>query len=364
MRMSTRVAALDAIARRRLARQHVTSAPLPSPLDVVTHLLAVQAQDYPLARYAVGMRCRRDDDGVRAALSAGDIVRTHVLRPTWHFVARADLGWLLAATGPKVERSLASRHRQLGVDERAIAAALDVLRARLDAGATATRKELAPALAGADVGARNEVVGHLLLIAELRGVICGAGPTDAGEHRYRLLTEPLPEATPGEFARRMVERFYRGHGPCTIADLVRWSTLTQADVRPALRGLGFATVRLGSDTLYFDPDDEPAPTPRAPGTLLLSSFDECYLTYPRQAFPRSRHHPLGERSHSFAEAGGGLVVHRMRDIGSWKRVQRDGGIVLRLRIAEVPGARRGIELAADRLGRFFGLPAVVDGFGA
>jgi len=106
---------------RRLAVQRLTTEPFEDPVDVVKLLLCVQAQDAPLARYSLGLRVAQSDDTmVRAALDDGRIVRTHILRPTWHYVAADDLRWILALTSAKVESSLSSRHRQLGVDEHII----------------------------------------------------------------------------------------------------------------------------------------------------------------------------------------------------------------------------------------------------
>ena len=122
-----------AVIAARLATQRLTGPPAGSPLQVVRELLAVQAQDAPLARAMVALRCAGTASDVAAAVASGEIVRTHVLRPTWHYVAAVDLRPLLALTSPKVESGMASRHRQLELAGRPLDAALETVLARLDA---------------------------------------------------------------------------------------------------------------------------------------------------------------------------------------------------------------------------------------
>jgi hypothetical protein len=109
--------ARDRVVQRRLATQRLTSSPLGSPGEVVRMLTCVQAQDAPLSRFSLGLRCAADDAAVRRSIDAVDIVRTHILRPTWHYVAAEDLRWILSLTSAKVESAMAPRHRRLGLDD-------------------------------------------------------------------------------------------------------------------------------------------------------------------------------------------------------------------------------------------------------
>src|SRR5919199_652703 len=109
------------ILRRRLANQCLSQAGASEPVQVVTALGAVQSQDYPAAKWALGLRARGTTDAVvEQAFNAGAILRTHVLRPTWHFVAPADIRWLLALTAPRVKAAMAYRDRVLGVTDRLV----------------------------------------------------------------------------------------------------------------------------------------------------------------------------------------------------------------------------------------------------
>ena len=91
------------IAHRRLHNQHITRRTLETPQTLVEWLGAVQAQDYAAAKWALGLRLHgMTDDNIEQAFTDGKILRTHVMRPTWHFVSPADIGWLLALTAPRV----------------------------------------------------------------------------------------------------------------------------------------------------------------------------------------------------------------------------------------------------------------------
>ena len=83
---------------------------------------AVQSQEYAVARWSIGLRARRlRDSDVERAYAQGDILRTHVLRPTWHFVSPSDIRWLIELTAPRIRAQMTGRHRQLELDGRLIA---------------------------------------------------------------------------------------------------------------------------------------------------------------------------------------------------------------------------------------------------
>src|SRR3712207_3882566 len=106
------------IARRRLHNQRLAGEKLERPAEVAGWMGAVQAQDYPAAKWALGLRLRDAlDADVERAFAEGTILRTHVMRPTWHFVLPADIRWLLALTGPRVNAFNASNYRALELDE-------------------------------------------------------------------------------------------------------------------------------------------------------------------------------------------------------------------------------------------------------
>lgn len=354
------------VAGRRLVTQRLTSGPLPRAADAVRLLLAVQAQDAPLAAWSVGMRSRAGTyAAVRAEQDTGAFVRTHVLRPTWHLVAAEDLRWLLALTSPRIEAGLAARHRQLELDARTVDAAIEALAKLLEGGRTLTRKQTGPLLAEQGHPGPGPRLAHLLLLAELRGVVC-SGPHAGREHTYALLEErlppdPAPPADRDEALGRLVTRFFQGHGPAGVGDLVRWAAVNRGEVARGLEVAGDAleAARVAGEEQWFDPGTPPraAVGGRAAG-LLLPTFDEAVLSYLRSPFPRPASHVLGVQRLSPASVGGGAVVVAGVDVGTWKRVASRRGVTVRARLAAgLPSTEvSAVEAAAVRLADFVELP--------
>lgn len=359
--MQTPTAGSPDVLALRLATQRLTGPPAATPLAAVRELLCVQAQDAPLARAMIAWRAGTSAAAVTAAVAAGDLVRTHVLRPTWHYLAATDLRWLLDLTSGRVLSSLAGRHRQLGLvglEESALA----VLVQRLSGRAFATRPDLGEALVAAGVlrpgPLLGQQVGHLLLVGELRALLCSA-PLP-GVHRYALVEEVVPKApvrTRTEAVRELVLRFVTGHGPVALVDLQRWTPLPLAELRPALAAAGDQLRRLerpgpGTDgTELWHAPAAVLPETRPTRALLLSTFDEAFLSYRVAGFPASPGNPEAASTSRFAEAAGGPVLHDLTDVGGWKRRRVRGRPVLEYRLD--PGldgpARVAIEAAGERL---------------
>ncbi len=357
----------DDVISQRLSAQRLTAGPFEDPVDAVRLLLCAQAQDPPLARYSLGLRTANPSDtSVRAALDDGRLVRTHILRPTWHFVAAEDLRWILDLTSAKVESSLAGRNRQLGVDPPMIERAHGELSAMLEGRAFQTADQVKDRFASVGLPGRGEVVRHLLLLAELRGLVC-SGPLQDSVHTYGLVDELVPPAAPldrEDATRRFVHRFFSGHGPASEQDLRRWTTLTLKEIRGALADLGdeLATVTCSETQLWFDPaTSQSGPARRR--VALLPTFDESFLLYRSVGFARSLGHPRGDEPHSFAEAGGGVVIVDQQDAGWWKRtVGGAGKMTVRLALATSLTAEQ-VQLVmteATGLAAFFDKEATVE----
>ncbi len=335
----------------RLANQRLTGPPAGSPEQVVGELLAVQSQDAALARAMIAYRIAAPVDEVDAAVADGRLVRTHILRPTWHYVAAADLRWLLDLTTTPLSQTMGARERHLGIDDALVDRALAVFTERLAGRRYAVRRDLAEALTEAGVLDRghpefNGQVGHLIGFAEYRAVVCSA-PVDSPNHHYALVDEVVPpqDPLPREAAVVMlVERFVTGHGPVSVKELQRWTRLRLDEIRPALAALGDRlTSRTVEGVELWSAAGLPETRPRR--AWLLSIFDEAFLTYSLLNFPRSGGHPSGDTRYRFAEAGGGVVLCDLRDVGLWQRRVSRGSTDLRLTLD--PDLSRGDLAAID-----------------
>jgi hypothetical protein len=349
------------VALRRLRNQGLTGPKQTGPADVVRRLGAVQAQDYPAAKWALGLRCRGVVDAdVEAAFDAGTIIRTHVLRPTWHFVDPADLRWLLALTGPRVNALNEYAYRQFELDASVCRRGAAVIAKALRDGAHRTRPELGQALTGAgiDMGDPRRL-SHLMMRLELDGVIC-SGPRRGKQFTYALLEERVPAAQiPGrdESLALLAARYFATRGPATAHDLAWWSGLTVADARRAAAAAGLPVTMLGG-AAHWGPSGSRSRAGASPVAHLFPNYDEYFIGYRDRsaAGDRVRGRTLPPRTlWSQVAAVGGQVV------GGWRReLGRDGvRVVLDPLVRLTPAEQKAVRSAGAAYGAFLELPAVV-----
>jgi Winged helix DNA-binding domain len=273
------------IARWRLRSQHLVAPHAASADEVIGSLLAVQAENPGQSAWAVAARTRDPDRADLAKLiDDGAVLRTHVLRPTWHYVRSADLGWLLELTAPRVQPVIVQQLRNVhGLDERATDRAVEAITQALAGGAQLTRAQMAEALAGRGIATTGHMLMILLAHAELIGLICSGSVVD-GEHTYALMAQrvPGPRRVMGrdEALAEIALRYFTGHGPATERDLAYWATLTLTDVRAGLRQVGDRLTSFQHDgrTYWHAPGDPPG-APQDPAGHLLQVLDEMYRGY-------------------------------------------------------------------------------------
>ncbi|MEO6412908.1 MAG: winged helix DNA-binding domain-containing protein [Pedococcus sp.] len=342
---------------QRLGTQRLSSAPLPHAADAVRLLTCVQSQERDHAFFSLAMRSRQDRyAAVQREFDAGAFVRTHILRPTWHFVAPEDLRWILALTSPRVLSSMAARHRQLGLDDtKRMDAGLALLANLLQDKHFLTRPELGEAFTerGSPIKP-GEQLGHLLIVAEMGGLICSC-PMKGVHHSYALIDEviaPTPERSRDEAVVQLVRRFFSGHGPATVKDFTRWSTMTIADTKAALAELGNQLEEVEIDGIphWFDPTQVRRRSPAAPAAYLFPTYDEAVLTYPQVNFPALPDHPYAEHTDPFWAC----VVLDGTNVGLWKRTVRPDVVEVEVRLAPTVSddGREQVRVAAQRLAGF------------
>ena len=314
----------------------------------------MQAQEYGPAKWGLALRSAAgiNDAALERAIEQGRILRTHILRPTWHFVAREDIRWILDLTAPHVQRRMATYDRQLGLDAGMMRRAIGIIERALGDRGALTRRELGAELARSGLPAGTRELAHVAMHAELEGVIC-SGPRRSKQFTYALLADRTPAAPRFERDLALAEltrRYLRSHGPATLRDFVWWSGLKTSDVR---RGLDMtrAQRREVDDLTYWSLAREPAPAPlpRA-GVHLLPIYDEYLVAYrDHRVVPRPAY-VLGSLQHALIV--GGQVA------GTWRTIPSPRGLVVdvrplrRLTLAE----RRGLTQAVTRYQRFLGVP--------
>jgi hypothetical protein len=318
------------IATRRLHSQRLAGEPLDGAAEVVGWLGAVQSQDYQAATWAVGQRTRGSGvSTVNRLFDDGAILRTHVLRPTWHLVLPGDIRWLLALTAPRIRAGMAGRLRALELDPATIARAETAFTTALAGGGRLTRPELGAVLRAAGIAPDGQRLPHLIMVAELDALIV-SGPRRGREFTYALLDERVPSAPALDREQalcRLAHRYFRSRGPAQLQDLAWWAGLTLAEAAQGTAGAAEtgaeAPVRLASELIdgkryWFDPSSRPRSARGA--AHLLPNFDELTVGYRDRS---ALDHPDGRFDptlFAFGSVLSNVLVIGGRVRGAWRRV--------------------------------------------
>lgn len=342
------------LATRRLEQQWLLE-PCARPEDVVASLLAVQSQDFLGAKWAVAQRTLGGDDAaVQQAYDDGRLLRTHVLRPTWHFVTPANLRWLLQLTAPRVHAGNAYYYRQHGLDATAAKRSNARITKALSGGKHLTRTELAAA-----IGARGDVpngnrLAYFLMRAELDGLIC-SGPLRGKQHTYALLEERAAGASalPRDEALALLAHAYvTGHGPAQVQDLAWWSGLTLADAKRAFEANDRLERTVIDDATYWHAPASSRPPRKTPIVHLLPNYDELLIAFQdRSAMIDPHVTPKADvLSAHFVTVNGRIV-------GGWRRTLSRRHVAVHARLLRQLSAseRRGLDAAAARYAQSLGL---------
>ena len=346
------------IPRLRLAAQHVATPALDDPARVVERLGAVQAQDYLAGLWGVGLRTRgATEAAVEDAVSRGAIVRTWPMRRTLHFVAGADVRWMLALLAPRQLRAGASRYRYFELDEAVFARSARVAVKALEGGHAVERRTLFDIWQAAGIRTGDSRGLHIVSHLAQTGLIC-FGPRRGRQPTFVLLEEWVrgPASLPREVAlATLARRYFTSHGPATLHDFAWWSGLT---IRDAREGIEQATPYLarevvGDRTYWFGRE---AVARRSPARAhLLPAWDEFTVAY------RDRGDILDPAHARKVNAGGGVlkpvVVVGDRVVGTWTRaLARESVVVNALLFRRLAAAEsNAVAAAAARYGRFLGL---------
>jgi hypothetical protein len=327
---------------------------------------AVQAQDYGAAKWAVGQRVAGSTDAsIEQAVNDGAILRTHVLRPTWHFVAPADIRWLLALTGPRVNIASGSYYRRLELDEAIFKQTNAVLEKALQGGKALTRPELVAAFEQAGINTQDLLRFTWIIIqAELAGLICN-GARQGKLITYALLEERVPPVKPltrEEALAEITRRYFTSHGPATLPDFVWWSGLTTADARAGLNLVGEQLEHevIDGQTYWFKATA--APTQDLTGSLyLLPNFDEYTVSYKdRSAVADAALPPVLDSWGQFF-LNNTIVINGLA-VGTWKRTFTKTRAIITIKPFRPlnPVETEALNREAERFGRFMDLPVTLE----
>jgi hypothetical protein len=353
------------IADQRLANQRLTKPTLERAVDVVSLLGAVQAQDYGGAKWGLAQRMRdASDASIEKEIAAGTIVRTHILRPTWHFVAAADIHWMLALSAPRVHGANAYYYRTLELDAAVFSKSRKILIKTLEGGKQLTRVELGAALDKGGIPMKDpRRLNASMMSAELDGVVC-SGARRGKQFTYTLLEELVPRTKVLERDEALAElarRYFLTRGPATADDFAWWSGLTKSDSRRAAEA---ASSDLEHEVIdgrsYWFPTPTRPTKRRTPVAYLLPNYDEYFIGFrDRSAF--STRLAKARIEWRMDALWGHVLTIDGQIVGGWNRDFRGKDAVIRLKLLQRLSApeNRAIEKAAKKFGEFLGIEAKV-----
>lgn len=313
---------LSGIAKMRLVSQGICSNSFTTAKDMVKYMGAMQAQDFEMAKWAIGCRLPGSTgDMIEHSVNTGEILRIHVLRPTWHFVSPDDIYWMLALTAPRIKTSMKSRDNELGLTAEVCAKSNKIIEKALVSEKFLTRDVLIDILKREKINSNNpQVYYHLFLHAELDGLIC-SGVMQGKKQTYTLLAERVPGKimlSKTEALAKLAGRYFTSHGPATLHDFTWWSGLS---VQDAKEGLELAKGELISEKTrehmyWFSPSLKNSHL-KENSLFVLPAFDEFIISYKDRSAAISAE--TGKKAISTNGIFRPVIVFNGKVTGLWKR---------------------------------------------
>jgi hypothetical protein len=305
----------------RLRNQRLAGRGLDDPAAIVAWLGAVQSQDYTGAKWGLAQRGHGiTDRAIDEAFDAGRILRTHMMRPTWHFVSPDDIRWIQSLTAPRVHAANGSICRTLELDAKTLATSRRTIERALTKEEALTRAELQIALRRAGIEAEGHRLAYVVMDAELEQLIC-SGPRRSKQFTYALVDRRAPRARGlgrDEALLELTRRYFTSHGPATVRDFSWWSGLTMKQSREGVEAAAsLLTSEIVADRTYWFVPPAGGRVDGALSAYLLPNYDECLIAYKDRGsvVERATGPPIKD-----------LFAHHLliadRIVGSWRRIEK------------------------------------------
>lgn len=310
--------------QHRLLNQQIAGSVLRTPQELVQHFGAMQSQEYAQAKWAIGLRVPHlHEQDVEAAFNEGKILRTHVLRPTWHFVAPQDIRWILSVSAPRVQAFNAHMYRKTNLDTKLLNRCATIIESALSGGNFLTRNALNELLVKKKIVSDGVRLSLIMMYAELEAIIC-SGPRHGKQFTYALLEERVPSTkklSQQEALAALALRYFSGRSPATIQDFAWWSGLTVKDCKTAagLLPSSFKEKNIDGKTYIVAPAQEVEV--KKDSAFLLPDYDEYGISYKDRS-------AIFTNDGAGEKRGGNTIFNHMLVIdgkiaGTWKRTGKN-----------------------------------------
>jgi hypothetical protein len=350
---------LSEVRAMRLYNQQITATRCQSVSEVVTWLVAMQAQEFRHAKWAIGLRLINvTEQDVDEAFNAGAILRTHLMRPTWHFVAPEDIRWLLALTAPRVHQANAPYYKKFELSKKLLSRCHDIITRSLEGGNYLKRSDVQEIFKRNKIVAEGTRLALIMMHAELEGVIC-SGPRIGKQFSYALLeerTQKVKSYSRDEALSMFLLRYFNSRGPATLNDFVYWSGLTLKDAKAGIEPIALQLQKITiAGKEYFSGNVTVPEKLDVQDTFLMPDYDEYGVSYQDRSALRTvlKHKASGKEDWSVF--GHNIVVEGTVQ-GTWREeVLKDSVNVLsKFNKPLTAGAKRKMKNALKRYSSFVG----------
>jgi hypothetical protein len=343
------------VTNTRLISQQINATKFKTVKEIVGWMGAMQAQDFNMSKWAIGIRLNKaTEKNIDAAINSGEIVRTHLLRPTWHFVSSDDIYWMLELTAPRIKNFMKGRNISLALSPDVFKKANKLIEKLLVGNKSLTRKELIKELNKSKIETDNNRASHILLNAELEGIIC-SGKIKEKQTTYALLNERVEKPTPlkkEEALFKLASKYFESHCPATLQDFGWWSGLSISDAKHALELIKnkFISQKINVQEYWF-PNSFSIPKKFKESIFLLPAFDEFLISYK----DRSAAVILEHQKKAFSNNGifWPVIIINGKAVGIWKReIKKDKIIIETNFFYQQNRNEKQIQKAAEKFGYF------------
>ncbi|MDR2836657.1 MAG: winged helix DNA-binding domain-containing protein [Bacteroidales bacterium] len=290
------------------------------PKDIVAWMGAIQAQDYNMSKLAIFNRLKGNSMlDIELAFKNGEILRTHVMRPTWHLVNSEDIRWMLQLSKTRLKSVGKERDRYLDITEELYTKTNNLIFRILEGNKHLTRTEISLELSKAGIVVNNSRMIHFMMRAETEGIVC-SGIDNGKKQTYTLLDERVhktKEFNKEEALTKLAINYFRSHSPASLIDFCWWSGLSVKEAREATGSIETELISekfLSKKLLIHKSYNEKIL--QKDSMLFLPAFDEYLIAYK----DRTTVIDLDHQSKVFSKNGifHPIIVKNGKIIGVWR----------------------------------------------
>ena len=297
---------------------------------------------------------------IEEGFNQGDILRTHLLRPTWHFIAKEDIQWVLELTSKQVHRANAYMYRKLELEDSIFKACGKILVNNLRGEKELTRDEINEEFKKNNIAAQGHRLSYIMMYAELEGIVC-SGARRGNQFTYALFDERVKtrgKTERDESLAELAKRYFSSRGPASVNDFSTWSGLTVMECKRGVEIIRdcLETIKIG-EMLYYAASDAAASNAGSNKNIpkaihFLPIYDEYIMGYKDRTAILKYKESLRQNISSKYDC---MIIFDGQIIGTWKRTVKKDRIEFEYDLFEgLNGEQKALfDDSINRLGQFY-----------